>query len=118
MKRLMFLAVLAAVIASMWGMLAGGGGKAEAAFTITATATGSPTPTVGPCSGYPLNVDFEITPNVNPGCGDGVDEFTTWTFDFTTSSGFASFLYCIDSIPGSLVGSALLTLKLTPKHAL
>ena len=71
---------------------------------------------------YPNDVrngDFIISPNpalsASPGAltGDGVDEVTTWTFNFShrpkSAIGFPN---------SSPLQSALLTLTLTPRHAL
>jgi hypothetical protein len=66
-----------------------------------------------------VNGDFLIEPN--PGCtgpatncgstGDGINDQTTWTFDFTSDPDFASFL-----ASGSLT-SASLSLTLTVREA-
>ena len=80
------------------------------AAVISATAQGSLTP---PTTSFPdplTNGDFSIAPN--PGAtdkpvGDGGDEETTWTLDFTTDPGFSDF-----STSDPLT-SALLTLTLS-----
>jgi len=122
MRRLMFLAVLAAVAASMWGILADGGRKAEAQAgpeTITAIATfggGPPGYEITPCpTGGLIEGDFTISPNVVPGCGDGVDEFTAWTFDFGSRFN-APFNGCLNG--GGQLTSAKLTLELEPRSNL
>lgn len=79
-----------------------------AEVTIFATAHGSPTPALGPNDQYLTNGDFLIWPNLlAPVTGDGIDEVTSWTFDFTNDPSFASFPQ-----DGILTG-ALLTLTLT-----
>ncbi|MDL2121574.1 MAG: hypothetical protein LWX51_00515 [Deltaproteobacteria bacterium] len=83
---------------------------------ITATAKGSQTPEVKDpsCDPMVINGDFIITPDgFDPGhrlpLGDGVNEGTSWSFDFKTDPEFQCF-------PTSLpLASALLTLELTPK---
>ena len=82
------------------------------ASLITATATGSVTPPQGawPQDISILNGDFVIWSNQKvPPVGDGVDEGTTWTFDFTADPNFSTFS---TSVP---LDSALLTLTLTPR---
>jgi len=87
-------------------------------LTITDTATGSLTPSVAPFDQNVLNGDFLILSNL--GCvpqvacptGDGSDETTVWTFDFTADPDFPSFP------PGGPLVSAALTLTLTPKNGL
>ncbi|NJN11404.1 MAG: S8 family serine peptidase [Richelia sp. RM1_1_1] len=53
--------------------------------TITATASGSQTPPTATRPETVINGDFEISSNNNnaPEVGDGLDERTFWTFDFT-----------------------------------
>jgi len=87
---------------------------------ITATAKGSQTPEVDdpPFTTDPIveNEDFTITPDGFDSChtlplGDGVNEGTSWSFDFKTDPEFQCF-------PTSLpLASALLTLELTPKSS-
>jgi hypothetical protein len=88
---------------------------------ITATVAGSQTPEVKypPFTGDPIveNEKFTITPDsFDPGhtepLGDGVDEGTSWSFDFIADPEFQCFA---TSLP---LASALLTLELTPKDSL
>ncbi len=82
-------------------------------LTITATASGSLTPPTAPPTDTVTNGDFLIGANpLAPLTGDGVDEETTWTFDFT---GDPSFPFFSSSLP---LTSALLTLTLTPRDVL
>jgi len=82
-------------------------------LTITATASGNPTPTPAPSTATLTNGDFLIGANpLAPLTGDGIDEETTWTFDFT---GDPSFPFFSSSLP---LTSALLTLTLTPGDVL
>jgi len=84
---------------------------------ITATVQGSQTPEVKdpPCA-MVINEDFTITPGVfDPGrtlpLGDGINERTSWSFDFAEDPEFQFFS---TSFP---LASALLTLELTPKSS-
>jgi len=91
----------------------------RAIFPITATAEGSQTPGVDDppfTTDDPMveNEDFTITPDgFDPGhrlpLGDGVNEGTSWSFDFAEDP---SFQFFSTSLP---LASALLTLELTPK---
>ena len=82
------------------------------AITITATATGNTNPPTAQCSENVTNGDFLI--GARPGTmpcvtGNGIDELTTWTFDFRADPDVAAF-------PAQLpLTSARLTLVLTPK---
>jgi hypothetical protein len=90
-------------------LLAGGASPASANhLTITAVATGSPTPPLVPNTQGIQNGDFFIQPNTGaPITGDGIDEPTQWTFDFTADPQYPAF-------PANVpLGSALLTLSLT-----
>lgn len=82
-----------------------------AAATITATASGSTTPSTTTVPGSIINGDFTITQLASsPGdstLGNGLNEDTTWAFDFTSDPNFGSFSA---SVP---LASALLTLTLT-----
>ncbi len=88
-------------------------GKALA-VSITATASGSSEPI--PVIGEDLqNGDFLIKLNQAASSlptGDGSDEFTVWSFDFSNDSNLASFLVS-DSL-----AEASLTLTLSPKSTL
>jgi len=82
------------------------------ALTITATASGSEAPVQTTFPNTVINGDFEIKSNGLPGAeivGDGADEATFWSLDFTGDPNFASF-----PAMGPLV-SVWLTLTLTPK---
>ena len=80
---------------------------------ITTTASGSLTPPTAPPSETVKNVDFLIGPNPAGGItGDGEDEETSWTFNFTSDPSFPFFS------PSRPLTSALLTLTLTPKNGL
>ena len=61
--------------------------------TITATASGSQTPATATRPETVINGDFEISGNneLAPIVGDGLDEFTSWTFDFTQDSKVLAF---------------------------
>ena len=67
------------------------------------SASANPTPVVGAAL---QNGDFYIANNPGAPTGDGVDEWTYWSFDFTKDSGYANF------IAGGALTSALLTLDL------
>ena len=81
---------------------------------ITAIATGSPTPSKVTAPDAVTNGDFLIQANqsgsLDPLVGDGWDESTSWTFDFTQDPDFSSLT---DS---TLLASAQLTLTLKPTH--
>ncbi|PON14927.1 hypothetical protein C2W62_26465 [Candidatus Entotheonella serta] len=78
---------------------------------IKAIATGSPTPTPATAPNEPLrNGDFLITPASSPMAGDGIDEETTWIFDFRSAPNTSSFPTSVPLI------SAQLTLTLEPKE--
>ncbi|NIV14178.1 MAG: hypothetical protein GWN62_23765 [Aliifodinibius sp.] len=84
-------------------------------ITIIATASGSLTPKTALFPETVTNGDFLIAgkgPDRPPLIGDGNNEITTWTFDFTRDPAFSFF-----STELPLV-SALLTLTLTPKNRL
>ena len=76
------------------------------AFTISDSVSGSVSPPVTTTSNTLVNGDFLITAPSRPGVGDGFDEITTWTFDFT------SFLGDIPTSP--ILNSALFTITITP----
>ena len=81
------------------------------AQTITATATGDLIPTVGPSPN--TNGDFTIVGQGSDGpntAGNGIDDHTTWTFDFSSDPNFGKF-----NIDGVVV-QADLHLFLTPRH--
>jgi len=85
------------------------------AVGISAIAIGSLSPTVGPIGGTLINGDFfiqDIGGTTNTGTGDGIDEQTTWLFDFNNDQNFLTFLQ------SGLLTSAYLTLTLTPKDNL
>ncbi|MBD2314776.1 PEP-CTERM sorting domain-containing protein [Desertifilum sp. FACHB-1129] len=83
------------------------------AFSIISEVFGSPTPRN--INGQSLqNGDFLITP-IQPHVtwlGDGIDEVTSWSFDFTDHPNYGTFT------PSTKLASALLTLTLTPKSGL
>lgn len=85
-------------------------------MTITAIATGSANPVqvMSPTYTSCMNGSFLITDSsgLTRKIGDGLDEATSWTLDFTQHGNFASF-----STTAPLV-SALLTLTLTPVTSL
>jgi hypothetical protein len=90
------------------------------ALTISATAIGSDTPSTAPSTVSVPNVDFLITSN--PACtpticttGDGINESTTWTFDFQRDRKFPAFpaVPILSTAPRLI--SVRLTLTLTPK---
>jgi hypothetical protein len=72
---------------------------------MTSTATGSPTPT--PAYGSITNGDFEIVEQKSGLAGDGTDERTLWTFDFSADTNLAAFI-----APDMHITSALLTLTI------
>ncbi len=87
--------------------------KEALAISIKATATGSsnPTPIVG---GDLQNGDFLILQNLaipSLPTGDGVDEVTRWSFDFSSNSNLEFFPV------SSPLDSALLTLTISPSNA-
>jgi hypothetical protein len=82
-------------------------------LTITATASGSLRPRMASFPATVTNGDFTIAGNAIAALvGDGVDEQTTWTFDFTGDPDFSSFS---TSLP---LASAPLTLTLRPMDPL
>jgi hypothetical protein len=94
-------AVAGLVTAVLAGLSAG-----AAAQTITATASGSQTPGQVPGNQDLQNGDFLIGKNLQaPTTGDGIDETTQWTFDFSGDPNYP--------IAGPLV-SAKLTLTVRP----
>lgn len=86
------------------------------AVTISATASGSNTPPQLPVIDSPvtiINGDFTITdsPGFTEIAGDGIDEITIWSFDFSSNSNLDLFS------PSTELSSALLTLTLTPSDS-
>ncbi len=82
-------------------------------ITITAVANGSLIPPTGTHPNPVKNGDFTITGN--PGAvavGEGVDEETRWTFDFSAEPAYSFFT------PAQGLSSAILTLSLTPRDSL
>ncbi len=111
MRRLIFVTVVAAVTALVFGALGGEGGKVEATHTVTITAeaNGDLPPLPPPLDCPYINGDFTISlvaANVPP-CGDGNNEVTAWTLDFTNEDNFQE---CFEGV----LTSAKLTLTLTP----
>lgn len=95
---------IAALAASVLVALPGAG--SASAQTITDTAVGSDTPPQAPGNQPVQNGDFLVNRNIAaPTTGDGIDEHTTWLFDFTPDPDYP--------IPGPLL-SAKLTLTLRP----
>jgi hypothetical protein len=92
--------------------------NAYAPFNMSADAIGSPTPDrlqVASLEDTITNGDFVIRRSAegeNATLGDGIDEQTTWTFDFSEDPDFAVFPTA-DSL-----ASARLTLTLTPTSPL
>lgn len=85
------------------------------ALSVTDTATGALIPNRTIYPGFVQNGDFTITGG-GPGApivGDGIDEYTTWVFDFTADPGFGAF-----SASAMPLTSALLKLTLTPRSGL
>ena len=86
--------------------------NSASALTISASASGSATPEIV-WNDNIQNGDFFIRNNEDiPTIGDGRDEWTDWTFDFTSDPSFDSFN---TDIP---LTSAFLTLTLTPHSRL
>lgn len=87
---------------------------AARAVPITANASGSPTPGTTTWPSTLTNGDFTIGTDdgalggVAAIVGDGMNEWTTWTFDFSSDPNFSTF-----SLTQPL-GNAVLTLTLTP----
>ena len=85
------------------------------ALSITATAKGSLTPPTMFASSL-TNEDFTIQGNgIDPPdafLGDGINDTTLWSFDFTTDPNFPLF-----PMPG-ILKEALLTLELSPRSGL
>jgi hypothetical protein len=85
--------------------------------TITAEATGSAEPDIienASLEDTVTNGDFTITrttEGVNADLGDGIDEQTTWTLDFSEDPDF-------DNFPSAPLAFARLELTLTPKSSL
>lgn len=84
------------------------------ATSIIATATGSTTPSTASYPDTVTNGDFLIAADYDyhPMAGDGVDDWTTWTFDFTTDPN------CPSLPTWKTLTSAVLTLTLSPKNGL
>jgi len=89
--------------------------------TIAAEAAGSTTPPQAPFPNTVSNGDFTISPTSDctadsDTCritGDGINDFTTWTFDFSNTLGVSDFIE--DFEKSGKLSSAKLTLQLTPK---
>lgn len=85
--------------------------------TIFAEATGSENPEVienASLEDTITNGDFEIartSAGINTTLGDGIDETTTWTFDFTGDPNFENF-------PSGALAFARLDLTMVPKSTL
>ncbi len=116
MRWLIFVAVLAAVSALVFGVLGEGGGKAQAVQTVTITAEANGFLAFEPgidCFPVP-NGSFTVSctdpQSANTFTGDGIDDVTTWTFAFTGDAGFPAFKDCVGPLT-----SAGLTLTLTPR---
>jgi hypothetical protein len=79
--------------------------------TITATANGEPAPLTAIRPEAVINGDFEISSNNEraPIVGDGLDERTWWTFDFTQDPKVLAFQRA------ESITSATLTLELSPR---
>lgn len=85
-----------------------------ASITITAGAVGTIVPTTALFPATVANGDFTIAGNaVAPLAGDGVDDTTRWTFDFSGDPDLASF----HAATGPLTAASL-TLSLVPRDAL
>jgi hypothetical protein len=83
------------------------------ALTISASASGSPDPGIAQYPETITNGDFLIKGSTkHPKIGDGSDETTLWTFDFTSDPFFDSFM------TDELLTSAFLTITLTPYNNL
>ncbi len=110
------LAILAAMTAAIFGMLAEGGGKAEAVTTISMTDIITDGGSIAlDASGPPCSVShggFTLSSTVVSPCGDGVDDITRWEFDFTDEPSLATFAAC-----GPLT-KAELNFDLVTKHSL
>jgi hypothetical protein len=82
-------------------------------ISIRASATGSITP---PLDAYPTivkNGDFDILALSDSAVGDGNNEWTVWTFDFTKDPNFESFA---DSEAGLMSAKLSLVLKPNNQH--
>lgn len=91
------------------GAIAATSHSAHAIITIGDEAFGSTTPSIAPGDQQVINGDFLIHENLAaPTTGDGVDEATTWTFDFTADANYAAF-----AASGQPLTTAVLTLTLT-----
>ena len=91
------------------------GTKVSEAVTISATASGSPTPPQIPVDNSPvtiINGDFTITDSsgFNEIAGNGINESTTWNFNFSNNSNLNLFT------PSTQLSSALFTLTINPKQ--
>lgn len=85
----------------------------RAAVTINATASGELIPTLGADGATISNGDFDITGGSGAGpTGNGINESTTWSLDFTSDPDFAAFL------SDGILTQADLTLHLTPRDSL
>ncbi|MFT5726116.1 MAG: hypothetical protein ACI8PB_000234 [Desulforhopalus sp.] len=78
------------------------------ATMISATALGNSTPVATTTADTLLNNDFTITGSVGTSVGDGINEYTTWTFDFTSDTNY------YDDFASETLTSAWLELYLTP----
>jgi len=90
-------------------------GTLTLSMSMSATATGSQNPTLLIGGGNLQNGDFLILENATIPTlttGDGIDEVTEWSFDFSDNSNLDLFS------PTTELSSAQLTLTLTPKSGL
>ena len=90
-------------------------GTLTLSMSMSATATGSQNPTLLIGGGNLQNGDFLILENATIPTlttGDGIDEVTEWSFDFSDNSNLDLFS------PTTELSSAQLTLTLTPNHGL
>ena len=95
------------VFATLAAALAGAAAPSHAGTITAHAAAASANPTLVSGSTGLANGDFFIQPNpAAPWTGDGVDETTRWSFDFTADPGYADFM------AGGRLAAAKLTLTL------
>lgn len=115
-SRLWVIVAVACVLTTLTALSA----HQSLAATISAEAFGSATPPILPYPNILVNGDFTVSPGSGPVCpgapscpvGNGVDEVTEWTFDFSGSAA----LPLVKQSPN--LDSAFLTLILNASPAL
>jgi Polyglycine hydrolase-like, structural repeat len=110
-QRIAFSAVLRRCFVGVYvvSLVALGANEVRSETTIVASAEGSQSPVQASHPETVPNGDFTIEGTTGV-VGDGIDERTTWTFDFSSDADLALF------DPARGLSSAMLTLTLTPRN--